>query len=64
MQYETKERKAVAFTLFRLSTIGEWLFPDTESPKNHPQQIIRRELPGDAGKLILRQPQLFGKQVQ
>lgn len=42
-----------------------WTLPDlallanAEAAEDHPEQIIRRKLAGDARQLILRQPQLF-----
>jgi hypothetical protein len=37
------------------------LLSNTEPAKDHPQQIIRRELTGDRVQLLLRQSQLLGK---
>jgi hypothetical protein len=38
--------------------------PDAEPAENHPQQVIRRELPRDLAQPLLRQPQLLGKEIQ
>ena len=38
--------------------------PNTKAGKNHPQQIVRRELPRDRIERMLGQAQLFGQQVQ
>ena len=40
------------------------LLADAEPAEDHAEQVVGTELAGDAGELVLRQPQFLGKQVQ
>ena len=40
------------------------LFADTEAAEDDAEEIVGRELAGDAGQLVLRQAQLLGEQVE
>ena len=46
------------------ASLGNRLFSNTKPAEDHPQQIIAGKRPGDAVQRLLRQPQLFGKQVE
>ncbi len=40
------------------------LLPDAKPPEDHPQQILRPELPGDPVQLFLGEPQLLGEEIE
>ncbi len=40
------------------------LLPDTKAPEDLTEEIVRRDLSGDAAEMVLREPELFGKQFQ